>query len=298
MKKFVCFLSIPNSSYLISILEQIIIFKNQNDCSMLKMVNPLKICILISELLDIICENLTQLQTICGDLKNKYLKIACCLIDEPKEKVAIENALKDKDIEGREVLDIICALNYYEVLNNKVVEQMSLKIWNGPHSTQGRFYDTSTIFNVIWNCESVFEIRNSINEIFIRAPNKIKTLPENYVNWKDCAKLKFYNYIAIFFIFNLFFQSMNNIFSFSLSDKLNTMHDLLVFVRIFVTRFNSHYNSTFSLSDILGNATDNKTFQYLYILPLNQSDMNDLSKIILNQKVLVHLLKQLQMNYH
>lgn len=280
MKKMINYLSISNSSYLMSILLQLIRFKDQNDCKMLKVVNPLKICILISELLDLIKFNSTQLKTECKDLKNKFLKLASALIDEPKEKGAVELALKDKDLEGREVLDLICSLDYYEVLNNNVVEQMSLKIWNGPHSTQGNFYDTSTFFQIVSNVQSVHELRVSVHNIFNRTPDKIKTLVESYVSWKDCVKVKYYNYIALFFLFNLFFQIANNLFIISFRSKIGTAQVLLSTVRVFVPKFNSLYNTTLDLNMILGNATSNTTFQYVYIAKLPPDDYKTFSNII------------------
>lgn len=276
----ISYLSISNSSYFLSILAQILKFKNKNDCKMLKMINPIKICILVSEILDLISSTSTQLKTESGELRSKYLKLASCLIEEPNEKWAVEQALKDNDLEERQVLDLICLMDYYEVLNNSVVQQMSLKIWNGPHSTQGRFYDTSTIFKVVGNSESVFELRNCVNDIYGRTPNKIKTLVESFVSWKDCAKVKYYNNIALFFIFNLFFQLIFNFFTISLSSKIESMKVLLFDVRLFVPHFNGIYNTTFSLTEILGNASSNKTFQYFYVLPLDNTDMSSLSKFI------------------
>ncbi len=271
-------MSLSNAYYLISILEQLIIFKNVDDCKMLKIVNPLKICILICELLDSIHLHSTQLKTECKDLRNRFLELASSLIEEPKEKVAVEKALLDKDLENREVLDLICFLNYYSVLNNNVVEEMCLKIWNGPHSTQGSVRDTSTFFNIVKNTESVYEASNSVYNIFKRTPDKINTLLESYVSWMDSVKMKYYNYIAIFFIFNLLFQIVNNIFIIEFSQKIDSAMKLYDIVYDFVPNFNSKFNLTLNLNNLMGNATSNKTFQYLYVRTLNPQEYSNLCK--------------------
>jgi hypothetical protein len=276
----VAYFSVSDTIYMLSVLDQLTVHKSIEDCKFLRIVNPLKIFVLIMELINVTRLTTFQVKTKCDEISDKYMKISLTLIEETMDKTSLEATFKDKDLGHRELLYIIAENNFHYILKNPTVEHLVRQMWNSTYSTQNKFYETSTLYSII-KADTVEQIQDSVKNISNRNPDYFKGFTEAFLTWHESMKVKYYNQVFVYFIFLMFFQILECIFMAEMAPKIELGVELRQTIKVWLPAFNNYFNGTnFTLSEIsLNIKNNNKTFIANYYLKLTPELKNNLTLV-------------------
>lgn len=280
-KRVIPFMTITNIMYTLSIFDQLSFYKSIEDCKFLRILNPLKISILILELVHMIRLNAYQVKTKCDQIFEKYMKLALALINETNDRKILEALFKDKDLDHREVIYITSINDFLDILNNPIVEHIVMQTWNSIYSFQAKYYQTSSLYKIL-KADSVDYVLSTIKGAHTRQPSHFKSFQESFLIWNGSMKVKYYSQIFLFVFFTIFFQMLNNVFVINLRPKISIGINLRQTTKYWLPAFNEYFNGTnFTLSEVSYYlTTQNATFISQYYTQMTPELSKNLSNII------------------
>jgi hypothetical protein len=166
---------------------------------------------LIIELIEEISNSAQHLIVVCQELKNEFMCFARNIIVETKDKATLLHLYTDTDLRNRETIYIISNNNYIDLLDNPASEELVNKLWVGQTSTQGRFYFTSTQYDIIVNANNSKNLSSIMNKITNRKSKDLNSFYESFYIWKNSIFVKFYSQTLIYIFILIFFQLFYNI---------------------------------------------------------------------------------------
>jgi len=180
----------------------------------------LKTSVLIIELIKDIRSAAHQLIIFCDNLRNQYMTLAKTLIMETSDKNTLINLFTDKDLLDRETILIISNNQFVELLDNPATAELVNKLWVGQVSTQGKFYTSSTQYDIVNCCENSYQLISALKNVTKRNPQNFNFYFESFFIWNNSILIKFYSktfffvMIALLFqlSFNLLFIRLKNVF--------------------------------------------------------------------------------------
>ena len=177
--------------------------------------NPMKITILIIELVLEIMKSITVMKI----MGNKILADLISFVQKMQAQVENENQLRqifyDKDIANREVINIIGSNNLISLLENKNMQVIISDIWSGPYPLEGKMRQTtSSLYFLLAHGGKTSRDLELINrpKIFIRNIHTMKYHPYQFMAWKDGINIRYLFEAGIFvLLFYLNFSSSNEL---------------------------------------------------------------------------------------
>ena len=166
---------------------------------------------MIIELIEEISNSAQHLIVVCQELKNEFMCFARNIIVETKDKATLSHLYTDTDLRNRETIYIISNNNYIDLLDNPASEELVNKLWVGQTSTQGRFYFTSTQYDIIVNANNSKNLSSIMNKITNRKSKDLNSFYESFYIWKNSIFVKFYSQTLIYIFILIFFQLFYNI---------------------------------------------------------------------------------------
>lgn len=243
--------------YLIAIIDQLTYFKKTEYNKFLRTINPLKIIILIMELLSYITISNHQTATKCSEIKKKYYKLATDLISEISDKRSLEYIFKDKDLENRELILIIAQNNFLDLLKNSTAENLISKIWK---STYTSTLDThqSSMYQIIHSKNPEF-VKSFLKHLIERQAKDYKIAKGSFLIWNESINTKYYSFLFLFVSIVIFYQVITAIFLTGIGPKITIGLQIYETVGIFLDNFYLQFKTNFTLTQISTYLKENNT---------------------------------------
>ena len=136
MARFSHSFSYFHKSKLLSILKRKLqLALREEDNFLLYVRNPLKVLVLLIELLNCklkMTDSSSHLSYEARLMTRNLSQLATRILKLERSEEKSRLALTDTDLEGRDVLTIICENNEIELLEHKYVEKLADEMWDGP----------------------------------------------------------------------------------------------------------------------------------------------------------------------
>ncbi len=222
----------------------------------------LKTSVLIIELIKDIRSAAHQLIIFCDNLRNQYMTLAKTLIMETRDKITLINLFKDKDLLDRETILIISDNHFVELLDNPATAELVNKLWVGQVSTQGKFFTSSTQYDIVNDCENSSQLISTLKNVTKRNPQNFNFYFESFSIWNNSILVKFYSKTFLFVMIVLLFQLSFNLLFIRLKNVFPNMaliNEYLPFVKDACYKIegkNFTANEIITLSLNRGNLTD------------------------------------------
>ena len=171
--------------------------------------NPIKVAVLLIEVLLNIAEKYKIMKVYCEEIKQKLMEYISSLSETITNEESLRLLYLEEDFEGREVLFIIKELKLYTLLENKQMKLLVETLWDSNYVLDGNFMIASHIFTLLadWPLNSKIDIESETRF----QPKDIHTLPHNRYNfnvWKRAISMKYMTQAIIYFILAVFFQTL------------------------------------------------------------------------------------------
>jgi len=170
--------------------------------------NPIKISVLIIELLKYFGEKYRILQTYFKKIRIGLMKI----IELNMEKINNFNEMRilllEQDLQGREILILIEQLKLYEILKNEKMPLVVDSIWSTKYTVAESFFDgNSNLYKLLWNwpintkidLEHILSNENKKNE-------NLLPLNISFNIWKKGIEIRYIAQSVVYFIFAILTQ--------------------------------------------------------------------------------------------
>ena len=168
-------------------IEEEIIFKG--------VANPIKIGVLIIELLEIISGMYPRARIKMKLLKESLVSILTSYQNEIDIEKYEQLLFFDKDLENRDTLSVSCFNDVPELFEHQTMELISDQIWNSQYSIEGNLITSGSyicylLFSNFWSrIDEEKDIRDS--HFFRRDPDFIKTHRYQFSIWKNSIHLRY-----------------------------------------------------------------------------------------------------------
>lgn len=129
---------------LVKIIEDLLQVSNQSNKVMNNFSNPIKIFVLIAEILSRIKRKFPSLDSTIQRIIQKCLDYSENIQDLIEDDSVFRELLLERDLTKRSVLEIISQNNFLILLKNKLIEKIVDDLWNGPYDIQGSFFEVSS----------------------------------------------------------------------------------------------------------------------------------------------------------
>ena len=171
---------------LLTFIEEIIESDSKYRILLISQPNPLKISILMVELIINIGVSKDNLKFKTDKIKEQMLDICCRLQDEIEDENILRDVYNDKDISNRPLLSIISSQQYLSLCKNKNFEKVVYDLWGGPFYIEGNLISsTSSIVKQLQiisasKRDEEFEIRKGV---FKRKMIELKSNQYQRMSW-------------------------------------------------------------------------------------------------------------------
>jgi len=188
------------SKTLVKIIEDLMQVSNQNNKIMNNFSNPIKIFVLIAEVLNRIKSKFPSLDSNMQRIIQKCLDYSENIQMLIEDDSVFRELHLERDLTKRSTLDIISQNNFLILLKNKLIEKMVDDLWGGPYDIQGSFLEVSSQFrslNVNVNSKD-YDIYTKERTSFVS--KKIKFLKSNFTHFKVWQRNIYTKYYVEIFI--------------------------------------------------------------------------------------------------
>ena len=149
VKKFSPFFKITSLKIFVKLIEELLQVTNQNNKIINNFSNPLKIFVLIAEILIVIKSKFPSLDSNIQRIIQKCMDYSENIQTLIEDDSVFREILLEMDLTKRSVLDIISQNNFLILLKNKLIEKIVDDLWSGPFDIQGSFLEVSSQYNSI-----------------------------------------------------------------------------------------------------------------------------------------------------
>ncbi len=182
-------------------------------------VNPLKLCILMLELLNIVSKMHKNLAKWAQDNSEDITNLAVSLMNEISEELDLHTILTDPDLDGRSTIEIASCNGFLDIFKHKSITTVTEKIWSGPYLSNS---------DPISECSMLFANlkHNPVSRLDFFKRNYVKSFDRDYlgfgthnyqfVTWRDGFKCRYLMesvyYLAFFvYIYIVFYNAVHAI---------------------------------------------------------------------------------------
>lgn len=122
------------------------------------------------EMCRIILRNFNFLEAFTSKIYAKLVKISATYIESITNETELRSVVFEKDLENRDVLDLVSLNNIIEIMDNKNMEKIALELWTSQYDVKGHIMTTSSILKIIMY-DSFNKARDIMSDYF-------------FLNWK------------------------------------------------------------------------------------------------------------------
>lgn len=137
---------------------------------MLNSLNSFKMCVLLIEVLLNVKRLFGDLTTRCNYQIDQIKRIATHILFSQKDEDALRSQLFERDLEGREIINVICNNGIIELLNHESIEKFSRETWEGRlYLADTSIFRESTLYKV-WDNDSADSNSGAVDiELLLRS---------------------------------------------------------------------------------------------------------------------------------
>jgi hypothetical protein len=194
IRKLLKTFSINSIKILVKIIEDTLDITNDYLTILKILSNPIKIFVLVAEILKLSLSNFSMLEYNLNRLISKSLDFSLKLQNLIEEDIIFREILLEKDLDGRILLDIISMNNFVILLKNKLVEKICDDLLAGPYSIQGGLLETSSQFKSLETdsfCKDYDVFTKQRISLKKYSPEKFKTNNTHFMVWRKNAYGKY-----------------------------------------------------------------------------------------------------------
>jgi len=166
-------------------------------------VNPVKICVLLVELLIMIKKTNDSLEKWIETIIKDLLSLSSLLIKTITDEEELQEIFMDVDLDGRPMIQTAAFNDVLSVFNHESITSVTDRIWAGPYVSKG-VPDTSQSMIVSNLIHSPFSRKDlfyrNLSEVFSRDYMSYPTHNFQYVTWRDGLQAR-YVVESLFYIF-------------------------------------------------------------------------------------------------
>lgn len=144
IKNFSSYFRLNTTKTLVKIIEDLLQVSNQNNRIVNNFSNPIKIFVLIAEILNRIKSRYPSLDSNIQRIIQKCLDYSENIQNLIEDDSVFRELLLERDLTKRSLLDIISQNNFLILLKNKLIEKIVDDLWTGPYDIQGSFLEVSS----------------------------------------------------------------------------------------------------------------------------------------------------------
>jgi len=197
---------------LVKNIEDLMQVSNQSNRIMNGFSNPIKIFVLIAEILNRIKSKFPSLDSNIQRIIQKCLDYSESIQVLIEDDSVFRELLLENDLTKRSVLDIISQNSFLILLKNKLIEKIVDDLWDGPYDIQGSFFEVSSQYRSLTvNTDSKDYDIYTKQRVGILS-EKTKAFKSNFTHfkvWQRNINSKYFVEILIGFLLILFGQSIS-----------------------------------------------------------------------------------------
>jgi hypothetical protein len=212
IKKFSNDFRLNTTKTLVKIFEDLLQVSNQSNKIMNNFSNPIKIFVLIAEILYRIKSKFPSLDSNIQRIIQKCLDYSESIQVLIEDDSVFRELFLERDLTKRSVLDIISQNNFLILLKNKLIEKIVDDLWNGPYDIQGSFLEVSSQYRSLTANTDSKDYDIYTKERLNLLSKKTKSFKSNFTHfkvWQVNIYSKYFVEILIGLILILFGQSIS-----------------------------------------------------------------------------------------
>ncbi len=165
--------------------------------------NPIKICVLIIELLTKIKKDNDILEKWIENIMDDMLKLGTLLINEVHDDNELNEIFMDVDLDGRSVILIAATFDMLPLFKHKSISSVTSRFWSGPYNAKEHPFSGNSMLlaNLTHNPTSRLDMFfRSLPKLFSRDYLHYPTHNFQYVTWRDGTQSR-YLLESLFYVF-------------------------------------------------------------------------------------------------
>lgn len=235
--------------------------------------NPIKIFVLIAEILKSLKSKHPTLEYNITRLIDKSLEYSLSMQNLIEEDSVFREIILDKDTSNRTLIEIISENDFLVLLKNSLVEKIVDDLWKGPYSIQGNFFEASCNYRSFRIKAGTKDYDAFMNERYGLSEYKEEKYKSNFTHfkvWRKNIYLKYYFELVITFLILCLYQIIAIVMMYCYYSMIKTDASYVSQLSIYVEEYLK--NSTDFLIAVNSNNASNLN-QYESIIFNNVTDL-------------------------
>lgn len=210
IKQIQSYFNINTTKILLKQIEDLLQINSSNNKLIQNIANPIKIFVLLAEILKIVKNKYSILDFNIQRLIDKCLEYSKKLQQLIEEDNVFREIILERDVLNRTVLEIISQNDFLVLLENKLLEKIVNDIWSGPYEVEGSLLEVSSQYRSLMIRPSTKDYDIYTKQRAVKFQNfekeNIRANSSNFYIWRHNIFSKYYSEVSITLIIALLIQ--------------------------------------------------------------------------------------------